>query len=329
MATILLTGATGFIGSNLARFLNSRGFAVRCLARKTSNVGQLADFTTEICYGDVTQKQTLPIALNGADIVVHLAAIRGEKPMSMEEYREVNVSGTINLLETCRVQGVKRFIYCSTVGVMGWIRNPPADETYPANPIGAYHVTKARAEELVREYTSRGLIEGTVVRPVITYGAGDRDGWVFRLARLLRNKRFIWIGDGANRVHLVAIENLMQGFETIIKNRHSIGETLIIADSAPITMNRVVRTICTALNVDPPSLRLPTSLVRSLAAVAAKLQPTLGGKEPLLTPMRVDVLTRDRCYDISKARLLGYSPHISTPAGLRRAVEWMKSQQLI
>ena len=328
MTTVLLTGATGFIGAHLVRFLDSRGYAVRCLARKTSNLSQLAVITKEIFYGDVTQRETLPKALRGADIVVHLAAIRGEKPISMNEYWSVNVSGTANLLEACHAEGVRRFIYCSTVGVMGWIKDPPADERYAINPIGAYHVTKARAEDVVREYTSRGSIEGTVVRPGITYGAGDRDGMIFKLTRMLRHKRFIWIGNGANRLHLVAIENLMQGFETLIKNRGSVGGTFIIADATPITMDRVVRTICDALKVNPPVWRVPTLLVRKLAVMTAKLASAkLGERAPKLTPMQVDMLTRDRCYDISKARSLGYIPDIPTPTGLRRAVEW--SQQLI
>jgi nucleoside-diphosphate-sugar epimerase len=330
LTTVLLTGATGFLGSHLIRFLDSRGYAVRCLARKTSNLGQLPTITKEIFYGDVTQRETLPKALHAADVVVHLAAIRGEKPIPMNEYWSVNVSGTANLLEACHAEGVRRFIYCSTVGVMGWIKDPPADERHAINPIGAYHVTKARAEELVREYTSRGSIEGTVVRPVITYGAGDRDGMIFKLTRMLRNKRFVWIGDGANRLHLVAIENLMQGFETMIENRGSVGETFIIADATPITMDQVVRTICDALEVDPPVWRVPASLVRKVAVMAAKLASAKpGGREPMFTSMQVDILTRDRCYDISKARSVGYSPHVPTTTGLRRAVEWMRSQQLI
>jgi len=330
LTTVLLTGATGFIGAHLARFLDSRGYAVRCLARKTSNLGQLPTISKKIFYGDVTRKESLPEALHGADIVIHLAAIRGEKPIPMDEYWSVNVSGTANLLEACRAEGVRRFIFCGTVGVMGWIEDPPADERRAINPIGAYHFTKARAEELVREYTSQGSIEGTVVRPVITYGAGDTDGMIFKLTRMLRNKRFVWIGHGANRVHLVAIENLMQGFEILMENRGSVGETFIIADATPITMDRVVHTICDALKVNPPVWRVPTSLVRKLAVMAVKLASAKpGGREPMLTPMQVDILTRDRCYDISKAQSLGYTPHIPTTTGLRRTVEWMRSQQLI
>jgi len=329
LTRILLTGGSGFIGSHLSGHLKSRGYTVRCLVHKTGNMNRRLSFD-EICYGDVTQKETLSKAVRGVNIVVHLAAIRGEKPVPMQSYWDVNVSGTANLVEACRVEGVRRFIYCSTVGVMGWIKNPPADESRPLNPTGAYHVTKARAEELVREYTVRSSIEGTIVRPVITYGAGDIDGMVFKLTRLLRRRRFIWIGRAANRVHLVAIENLIQGFGAVIGNKGSVGETFIIADPTPIPMNHLVNVICDTLKVNPPMFRLPTRLAKLLAVTTGKLgSASADAEESKLTPMRVDLLTRDRCYDISKARALGYNPHIQTTSGLRTAVEWMKDKQLV
>jgi len=293
-------------------------------------MNRLLSAADEICYGDVTQKESLPNAVRGANVVVHLAAIRGEKPVPMKSYWGVNVTGTANLLEACRVEGVRRFIHCSTVGVMGFVKDPPADESRPLNPIGAYHVTKARAEELVREYTVRSSIEGTIVRPVITYGAGDVDGMVFKLTRLLQMRRFIWIGRATNRVHLVAIENLMQGFHAVIKNKGSVGETLIIADPTPIMMDQLVRVICGSLNVNPPTLRVPTSLAKFVAALTGKFKSArMGAGELKPTAMGVDLLTRDRCYDISKARALGYNPLIQTTRGIEMAVEWMKDKQLI
>jgi len=329
LTRILLTGGSGFIGSHLSGHLKSTGYTVRCLIHKTSVMNHPLS-VDEICYGDVTQKASLSKAVRGVNVVVHLAAIRGEKPVPIRSYWDVNVSGTANLLEACRVEGVRRFIYCSTVGVMGWIKNPPADESRPLNPIGAYHVTKARAEELVREHTGRGSIEGTIVRPVITYGSGDMDGMVFKLTRLLRMGRFVWIGSAANRVHLVAIENLMQGFEAVIGKKGSVGETFIIADPTPITMNHLVQVICDTLAVNPPMFRVPTQLAKLVAVVTGKIESTGDGPgESKLTPMRVDVLTRDRCYDISKARALGYTPHTQTTRGLRMAVEWMKDKQLV
>jgi len=127
-------------------------------ARKPSKVSELSKIAAEICCGDVTQFDTSHKALRGTDMVVHLAGIRGDRPISMNEYRAVNVTETANLLKSCHVEGVRRFIYCSTVGVMGWIKNPPADETCKLRPIGPYHITKARAEELVTEYMSQGLV---------------------------------------------------------------------------------------------------------------------------------------------------------------------------
>jgi nucleoside-diphosphate-sugar epimerase len=299
------------------------------LIRKTSNLNPLSGIRVKICSGDITEIKTLFQAVRGVDVVAHLAAIRGERPVPMNEYWDVNVRGTANLLEACEVEGVSRFIYFSTVGVMGWIKKPPANEEQPLNPIGPYHITKARAERLVREFTYRGLVNGTVLRPGITYGAGDRDGWIFKLAQLLKNERFIWIGRGENRVHLVAVENLLQAFGTVIRNKDSIGETLIICDSTPTTIDRVVRTICDTLNVSPPVWRIPTSLTRALALVAYRAGSVYTDRQPIITPMQVDVMTQDRWYDISKARSLGYSPGVSTATGLRRAVEWMKKRKMI
>jgi nucleoside-diphosphate-sugar epimerase len=285
----------------------------------------------EICYGDLIEKVTLPKAVKGIDVVLHLAAIRGEKSTSSREHWLVNVAGTVNLLDSCRAEGVRRFVYCSTVGVMGWVKNPPADENYPLNPQGPYHVTKAMAEQFVTDYTRRGLIAGTVVRPVITYGPNDLDGMIPKLARMLRRHRFVFIGKGTNRLHLVHISNLVHGFHIVLKRSETVGGTYIVADPAPIKMTDIVHLMCRNLPASQPVLRIPTPLARLAAALAVMGRFPARGLtgEPILSPMKVDVMTRDRCYSISKVTSLGYTPSFTTSAGLEATIEWMKETRLV
>ena len=170
---VLVTGATGFTGGHLAEELVNKGYKVRALSLPNQDTDRLEKLGVEIVFGDLTKKNTLLSAVDGIDIVFHIAAIFREQNVPHQLFFDVNVGGTKNLLEAARDANVKRFVHCSTVGVQGEIKNPPAKETDPYNAGDYYQNSKVEGEKLALKFFKENDIEGVVFRPVGIYGPGD------------------------------------------------------------------------------------------------------------------------------------------------------------
>ncbi len=336
MKRILVTGATGLIGSRLVEALAAKGYHVRSLVRKSSASSNLKKLGIELGYGDITDKESLEKALKNVDTVYHLAAIRGEKLLPREKYWEVNVKGTENLLEASCKEGVRKFIYVSTEGVLGWFNNPPADETWPYKPVGMYHQSKADAENLVKRYYQEKQLPATIVRPVIAYGPTEK-GTIFKIASMINNGTFVILGSGNFRLHIVYIDNLIQGLRLAGEKKSSIGQTYILADKTPIMFNKLVQTIAETLNVHATRIHVPIwsaklagMMVENLYRILLELNVKKLGDDPMLTPMKVDIMSKERFYDISKAKKeLGYAPVMDTEEAIRSTVKWYKENNYL
>ena len=130
---ILVTGASGFLGTHLTEELVGRGYVVRGMVRDLRKANYLRSLGVEVVYGDLTKHETLPQVVKGVDTVIHLAAyytFTGSKKM----YQLVNVEGTRALAQAALKSGVRRFIYCSSTEAIGPVRDPPGDENTPPNP---------------------------------------------------------------------------------------------------------------------------------------------------------------------------------------------------
>ncbi|MBC7249494.1 MAG: NAD-dependent epimerase/dehydratase family protein [Anaerolineae bacterium] len=326
----LVTGGSGFVGGHLVRALLARGYTVRALVRPTSRTDGLAG--AELVYGDVTDQASCQAAVVGVDVVYHLAAIRDRWGTPYADYVAVNVDGTRHLLEAAAGR-VGRFVYCSSVGVLGYPGVLGIDESFPLRPDDGkvfYHRTKAQAEELVLDFARQGRLATTVVRPAITYGPGDDWGMVTRLIAMLRRGTFVPVGNGRNHLHLCYVSDTVQGLILAGESEQSVGQAYIIAGPEPITLNGLVVKICGLLERKPPRWHVPVELARMAGWVLEGVysaQAHLGlrvlGQAPFLTRDKVDTLAVNRGFSIEKARHeLGYVPAIGYDEGLRRTVEW-------
>lgn len=322
MQEILLTGATGFIGQNLAKALVDEGNSIRCLVRKSSDITFLHELGADLAFGDVSDAESVRKAIKDIDIVYHLAAIRGEQScIDYETYRLVNVEGTKNLLDASKDENIYKFIYCSSIGVIGWKARPPMDENTPCRPSGKYHMTKLEAEKLVQGYYDNKGLNTTIVRPVITYG-NDKSGFILNLAKLIKAGRFRIMGNGNNYVHLVSIENLISGFKLAKEKPISKGRTYIIADESPITINDLTSIIAGSMNAKLPTFKVPLALakVAGMGCESAYRLIRLGG-EPIVTLAKVDLLSKNRFYSISRAKEeLGFLPSVKTADGVEDTI---------
>ncbi|HPZ09213.1 MAG TPA: NAD(P)-dependent oxidoreductase [Candidatus Eremiobacteraeota bacterium] len=314
---ILITGGTGFVGKRLTEILLSDGNYVRCIVRESSNISNL-DKRIEILRGNLFDNSFFKSALLDIDVVFHLAALRGEKYLPYKEYEKANVLLTGKLLEASR--NIRKFIFCSTVGVMGF--GTDLNENSPLKPKGNYHISKARAEELCRKYENC-----IIVRPSIVYGPGDIDGFLYKLIRLIKRKRFLITGNGKNKIHMVHIDNLCQGLIKVGLNGKT-GETFIIADRNSLTLSEIIEIIGKELNVRIPSLMIPRVLAFLVAFIYQKFYSLIfPEKEPFVSLSKVDIMSLNQDFNVSKALSMGYNPEIEIQKGIEETVREYKKRE--
>jgi len=172
----LVTGATGFTGSHLARTLAVRGQTVRALVRDAGRARDLEAEGIQIAVGDIRDRAALAAATTGVEVVYHLAAIYRQAGVKRGVYQAVNASAVRDIIEAAAHAGVRRVVHCSTVGVHGDIEHPPANEDAPLRPGDQYQISKLEGERLARDAGDRLGIEVTIARPSGIYGPGDQIG---------------------------------------------------------------------------------------------------------------------------------------------------------
>ena len=324
---VLVTGGTGFTGSHLVRDLVSDGHRVRVVSRDVENARAALPPEVEVVGGDIAERDTVRRAVEGMNLVFHLAAAFREPGIPDSRYHEVHVDGTRHLLEAARDFGVRRVVHVSTIGVHSHIRNPPADETWPHTPGDIYQETKSEAEKLAQAFSRETGLPLTVIRPAGIYGPGDLR--LLKLFRAVAHQRFAMIGDGETLFHMVHVRDLVRAFRRAAARATALGEVFIIAGPEYTSLNELVRRIATVFNVRPPRWRIPAWPVFALAAVCEAICIPLRVDPPLYR-RRVAFFTKDRAFRTDKARcLLGFTPEVSLDEGLKETGQWYLQQGLI
>ena len=329
---VLITGGTGFIGSQLARRLRTQGHEVRVLSlaqtdAERANASDLASRGVEIVEGNVGQRELHSRALAGVDVVHHIAATMREADVPDRVFWDTNVEATKDLAGSARAAGIRRFVYCSTMGVTGDIRGRAVTERDPYRPKDIYQRTKAAAEQWVLEEARRGSLPATAVRPADVYGPKDRR--LLKLFRMIRKGTFFYLGNGRGRRHMVYIDDLLDGMITAQDSPAALGEVFLLAGPSPIRLRDLVETIARELGAAPPRIRLPYRPVW-LASAAVEMICRPLKVQPPIYPRRVDFYAHDYEFDTSKARdALGYRPAVDVSEGVRRTIASYRDEGLL
>ena len=325
--TVFVTGGSGFTGGHLCRILTERGYSVKALARKTSKTHHLEKLGIKIVHGDLVNLENTNGALTDVDTVFHVAAAYRQEGISKEQFWKVNVDGTRSLLEAALKSGVKRFVHCSTVGVQGEIDNPPAKESDPYKPGDHYQESKMAGELLALKFFRENDLEGVVVRPVGIYGPGDTR--FLKLFKFINNGKFRMIGKGDVLYHLTFVEDLVDGIILAGEKQAAVGNVYTIGGNEYLPLKRLVELIAAVLEKPVPRRYFPLKPVYAAAVICETLCRPLG-IEPPLYRRRLDFFTKDRAFDISKAKTdLDYNPKIPLQEGLAITAKWYKEQGLI
>jgi nucleoside-diphosphate-sugar epimerase len=317
---IALTGATGYTGSKLLAALLARGDEVKALARPTSAEPRSGD--ARWVEGDLADARALDLLVEGAEAVVHVAAVYRTAGHPDAYYREVNVAGTERLLEAATRFGVRRFVHTSTVGVHGDIEHPPADETAPIAPGDVYQATKAEAEAMALEFHRRRGLPVTVVRPGAIYGPGETR--FLKLFRAIARGRYAIVGSGRAFYHPVFIDDLVAGFLLALERPEAVGEAFILAGPRYVTQSELAAVIARHTGGRVLPFHVPAAPLR-WAATLCELACVPLGIEPPLHRRRVEFWTKSRAFSIDKARrLLGYAPAVDLDEGVARTAAWYR-----
>jgi len=324
---VLVTGASGFTGGYLCRALIRKGDQVRGLVLPEVNAHDLEKEGVEVYRGDLCDKDSLIPAVKEVEKVYHIAAVYREQNIPTQRFFEVNVDGTRNLLETAKMEGIQRFIHCSTVGVQGEVENPPATEEHPYNPGDYYQESKMQGELLALDFFKEQGLPGVVFRPVGIYGPGDTR--FLKLFKYINKGTFRMFGSGEVLYHLTYIDDLVEGIILMGETPDIEGQVITLAGAEYTTLNELVQVIADVLEVKLSQRHYPVWPLWLAGAICEVLCKPFKINPPVYR-RRVDFFLKDRAFDITKAKsLLQYNPKVDLFTGLKQTAEWYKSQGLL
>jgi nucleoside-diphosphate-sugar epimerase len=315
---VALTGGTGYTGGRLLSLLRDRGHSIRALARPASVTPALRSAGITLVEGGLGDRDAAARLVEGAEALIHVAAVYRTAGHPDSYYRDVNVGGTEALLEAAARAGLSRFVHTSTVGVHGNVEHPPADETAPIAPGDVYQATKAEAEALALDFHRRRGLPVAVVRPGAIYGPGETR--LLKLFRSIARGHYAIVGSGRSFYHPVYIDDLLEGFLLALERPEAVGEAFLIVGPRYVSQVELARLIAEGTGGRVLPFRIPAAPLQWAGDVCEAICVPLG-IEPPLHRRRVDFWTKSRAFTIEKARkLLGYAPKVDLEEGIARTV---------
>lgn len=322
---IMITGATGFVGSAVARKLAADNHKIKALIRRTSRLDNLAGLPVDTVTGDLQDIDSLRKALDGCEALFHVAADYRLWVPNPEEIYNVNVRGTENLMKAALEAGVSRIVYTSSVATLGLTPDgSPSDEDYPVgfeDMIGHYKKSKFMAEELVLKMVKDDALPAVIVNPSTPVGPGDikptPTGKMILEAAL--GKMPAYVDTGLNLVH---VDDVATG-HLLAMERGRVGEKYILG-AENRTLKEILYEIAEITGEKPPFMSLPHNIVMPIAFISELLAKITGKGEPLATVDGVKLAKKKMFFSIKKAKAeLGYSPGPVRKA-LEDAISWFR-----
>ena len=326
MSTVLVTGATGFVGKQLALSLAGSGHKVHAMYRSEAKIGELEHPNIRLFKGTLTDLASIDNAMKGCDQVYHLAAFAAVWIRKPEEIYEQNVQGTTNILESALKHGVKRVVHTSTAGVFGPSGKKPNSED---NPIAETHFvhydrSKAQAEQTINTYVRDGM-DVLIVNPTRVYGPGklgDSNGVTRMIRDYIKGKWHIIPGNGQSVGNYVYIDNVVDG-HILAMEKGRTGERYLLGGS-DLSFNEFFNILKEVTGSHYFLIKIPLFIGISIAAIMLTIAK-LTGRMPLITPGLLKRYSHNWAVSSEKARSeLGYDP-VEFREGLRRTVEWLQT----
>lgn len=323
-ATALVTGANGFVGSHLTDLLLERGWDVRCLVRRTSDLRWLPVDRVGIHYGEVTDAASLRGAFEGVEVVFHVAGVT--RARDEERYLRVNAGGTRNVVERARREApdLKRLLLVSSLAAGG---PAPADrpraESDPDAPVSAYGRSKKQGEEVLRE--TAGDLPWTIVRPPAVYGT--RDYGFLILARMVSKGWVVRFLGHTQPVSVVHISDLVRGIVDAAASAASVRGTYYLNHPEITTWTEIGRLMARALGNRARDLIVPWPLIPLVGKVTRAFSRITGRPNPIPEDRLADLMARAwTCDPALAARDFGFRAEIGIARGVPEVMTWFRKE---
>lgn len=325
---VLVTGATGFLGSHVCETLTKDGHQVRALVRATSNTRYIKPLGVELIEASLETGKGLEAAVGGVDAVVHGAAI--VKARDKADFERVNTGGTERLLEAVLTHSpkLKRFVYISSLAAHGFGEDgAPRSHAAPSLPVTYYGKSKLKGEQLLLEKADQ--VPVTILRPPAIYG--PRDSEMLAFFKIVGSRVVPFLGSPENRCSLIYASDCARAILLALTKEHPSGRVYSVEDGRVYTQREVVSLIEAALGKRAiAKFTVPISAV-SVAAVGSELVGKVRNQAVMLTRDKVNEL---RAQQVSHPaddlrRELGWEPEVQFAEGARASVDWYRSEGLL
>ncbi|HZU68557.1 MAG TPA: NAD-dependent epimerase/dehydratase family protein [Ktedonobacteraceae bacterium] len=322
---VLITGATGLLGSHLIKALHQRGEHIRALVLPVENADSLLAQDVEVVRGDVTDAGTLGPAVKDVDLIFHLAGMMGVwRPLA--DYRLVNVTGSENLYRAAQAAGVRRFVHTSshTVYGLGHGRFLTEKDALKPDP-DPYSITKAEGDRLMRRLMLNSDVETVILRPGTFFGPGDRLHFG-RMAQKVKDGKGLILGKGDNALPFCYVTDVVQGFMLAGYHENAPGNVYNITNDRPLTQLEMFNAIADAVGGKRPTLHVPYLPVYYGSIVAEKVVARVTHTKPVVTQLGAMMFGTDNRHSVDKARReLGYEPEVDLREGIKLAAAWFNA----
>jgi nucleoside-diphosphate-sugar epimerase/glyoxylase-like metal-dependent hydrolase (beta-lactamase superfamily II) len=324
---ILVTGGSGFIGSHLARALADAGHRVTCTGRNPYATSRIFHENITFERADLRDATAISRLCANQQWVFHTAALSSVWA-SDDVMHDINVTGTQNVVDACRRQGVERLVHVSSTAIFFEYRDKQdiRDDDPPASqPSCGYAATKLAAEQIVREATAGGL-DAVIVRARAVFGPGDNH-LLPRLLERAAEGKLRQVGDGENQVDMTYIDNLVDAL-VLAAQRGKSGTVCTVTNGEPVVLWKTVGEVLKAVGLPHQLRRVPYPVARAYAGTLEGLHRLLARRgEPAFTRYSIGLLAKTQTFDLSVARReLGYRPQISMAEGLQRTVAALRAR---
>ncbi len=329
MKKVLVTGATGFIGSNLVQEILRKGNSVRAfvLPGDPEEAG-LEKKGVEVYHGDIRNYDEVKAAVSGMDIVFNCAAVVTDwAPWRL--FREVTIGGVENVCKASVEVGIQRLVDISTNDVFGTDESKVIDESFPLRPWHEpYPDAKIQAEKIAWSYHRQHKLPVTMVYPCWAYGAGDKTFVPLLADAIVKRELMFWRKDVL--VWPTYIENLVDLLLLIAEDPRAVGNGYLVHDGESVTLQDFCKGIAETLGVKQVNTRIPYFAAYAAAIAMESLWKMLGiTARPLLTTYTVKNLGSRLRFSIERAgRELGWKPKVSFKMGFAKTMDWLKTLDL-
>jgi nucleoside-diphosphate-sugar epimerase len=301
---VLVTGATGFIGGAIVEDLVKEGHEVFALVRKTSKADHLARMGVKFIFGDITDKDSLYAITGRFNAIFHCAAYVDDK--NRKKLRLVNILGTEGVCKLAVRLQVDKLVYLSSVAVVSGHLQVPLTEELSYRATNLYGESKIEAERIVWDFRRKGLAS-VILRPPMVYGEGEPH-LLKVILFLIKHRLFPILAGGKNKLHLAYVKNIAQAAVMALHNDDFLKGVFFVGDKEVLTVDEIYSIMAEAIRAPRPVI-LPPGLEAFL-----KIVPGLDRK--------INFITKDRVYDISRIEMLGFKPRFKAQEALIKSAQY-------